>query len=83
MLSIHAINENTLKVKIVQPGFQDSVSRFKTAIASKDRAYDWVRQEWTVINAQKYAYIDWVFAATEDIRQPSAGEIKLTQGVLW
>jgi hypothetical protein len=83
MLSVHAINSTTLRVQIKRPRFQDDLARFKTAIAPEDRSYDYVREEWTVIHADRYKFIDWVFRALEAIRPARPNEIKLTQATLW
>jgi hypothetical protein len=79
MLSATAINDNTLEVKVVQPHFDDDLSRFKNAIPSADRRYLWWKEAWIVSNARDYLYIDWVAAALRILSKPKPGEIKLTQ----
>ncbi len=83
MLSVHAVSNTQLEVKILPPHFHDDLSRLKVAIKDKHRSYNDDKQVWIIYNADLYKHLDWVLRALENIRLPEPGEIKLTQGVLW
>ena len=83
MLSVHAVNPNTLEVKILPPHFHDDLARLKNTIPASDREFLEVKQVWLIRNARNYSYVDWVYRALDVLRPARPGEIKLTQGALW
>ena len=83
MLSVHAVSNTQLEVKVLPPHFHDDLSRLRAAIKKNDLTYFDYRQIWIVYNANFYKNLDWVQRALENIRPPKPGELKLTQGQLW